>query len=619
LGIKEKALQWTGAERECPVARLQRRTDTIDFHKSARHALLFALIALCLCFSIPLPAGASTVRVEVIHSQDQYEIGKNHPVLFRLSIAKPWYIHGTDEEGHLIPTVLSVREKPGLRIDGIRFPPAERKKIEFVDKPMALFSGEILAKATLRLAQDAPLGIQVTEGKLSYQACSTTACLPPEEVSFSVSVKTVPPGTVAQSLNQDLFRSSVHPDVLHKESPDRMTGTGFWLTLLGFFLGGLALSFSPCIYPLIPITVSYFSQGRQKFSVYTLINVLFYILGLAITNSLLGVWAALSGRMVGSFLQSPWVILFLVCMFIALALSSFGLWEFRIPAGLTRLVSMSFGGYFGTFFMGLTLGIIAAPCLGPFLIGLLTYVAQKGDPYLGFISFFVLSIGLGLPLALLALFSGALSRLPSSGDWMLWVRKLMGWVLVFMAAYIAKPLIPFHLLEVALTAAVLCVAAIHLGWVDQTGASLRRFSLIKRVLGVVMIGGALFYLWTAGFQPKGIEWVPYEESLMTEAAREKQPVILDFSAEWCEPCLIMERTVFRDPMVVKRSRHFLNVRVDFTVPHPHQSALMERYDVKGVPTIVFINREGVEERGLRIESLVNKSQFLEKMKALAAE
>ncbi len=593
------------------------RGDCLSYLDGCKRRFLFIpLLTLFLFIFPPFPAWASTVQVEVIHSQDQYETGKDYPLLFRLVIAKPWYIHGTKTEPELIPTTLTVREKPRLKIVGIQFPPAESKRFDYADRPTPVFSGQILVRATLRVAKDAAMGGQVMEGKLSYQACSTISCLPPENVSFSIPLKIVPPGTGATLMNQDLFQASERAIVYGKKDKGSKLGTGFWLTLLGFFVGGLALSLSPCVYPLIPITVSYFSQGRKKASIYTLINCFLYILGLAITNSALGVWAALSGRMVGSFLQNPWVIVFLVCLFIALALSSFGLWEFRLPAGLTRLVSKSFGGYLGTFFMGLTLGIIAAPCLGPFIVGLLTYVAQKGDPFLGFISFFVLSIGLGLPLAVLAFFSGALARLPASGDWMLWVRKFMGWVLLFMAAYFAKPLIYDYVIETGLMAAVVCAAGIHLGWLDRTGTSLHRFSFFKKALGVALIGGSIFYFWTAGLVEKGIEWLPYKDGLITGAAEGKKPVILDFTAKWCEPCEILDRNVFRDPEVVKLSRHFLTVRVDLTVPHPRQKEILERYGVKGVPTIIFINKEGVEEKSLRIESLVDKSEFLEKMKAL---
>jgi thiol:disulfide interchange protein DsbD len=597
----------------------RQRGDCLSYLDGCARRFLFIAFLTFFLFSFPpFPAWASTVQVEVIHSQDQYETGKNYPLLFRLIIPEPWYIHGAEEERDTLPTALSVQGKAGLKITAIQFPSPESKKFEYADKPTAVFSGDILIRATLRVAKDAATGGQVMEGKLSYQACSTISCLPPENVSFPIALKIVPSGTGANLMNQDLFQTSQRAMVYGKKDKGSKMGTGFWLTLLGFFLGGLALSLSPCVYPLIPITVSYFSQGRKKTSIYTMINCFLYILGLSITNSVLGVWAALSGRMVGSFLQNPWVILFLVCLFIALALASFGFWEFRLPGGLTQLVSKSFGGYLGTFFMGLTLGIIAAPCLGPFLVGLLTYVGQKGDPFLGFISFFVLSVGLGLPLAVLAFFSGALARLPTSGDWMLWVRKVMGWVLLFMAAYFAKPLISDYLIEAGLMAAVLCAAGIHLGWLDRTGNSLRRFSFFKKALGVVLIGASIFYFWTTGLVDKGIEWSPYKDALITNAAEGKKPLILDFSAEWCEPCELLDRKVFRDPDVVKLSRHFITIRVDLTVLHPRQEEILERYGVKGVPTVIFINKEGVEEKSLRIESLVDKSEFLERMKALMA-
>ncbi len=249
-------------------------------------------------------------------------------------------------------------------------------------------------------------------------------------------------------------------------------------TLLGIFAGGIALNLTPCVYPLIPITVSYFGgkSGQGQGRLY--LHGASYIGGLAVTNSILGLAAALTGGLMGAMLQNPVVLGSIAAILILLATSLFGFWELRLPYWLNRAASRSYSGYFGSLFMGITLGVVAAPCIGPFVLGLLTWVAGMGSPWLGFLIFFTLSLGLGLPLFILAMFSGKLDKLPRSGEWMIWIRKLMGWVLVGMAAYFIRPLLP-STIGMLLMAAVALAAGLHLGWIDRTTGRLSRLWLVE--------------------------------------------------------------------------------------------------------------------------------------------
>ena len=401
--------------------------------------LLVIVFSVILCPDYSWPAIA---KVGIIQSQKQYTAGSTRPVLFRITISNPWYIHGAKKTSDsVIPTVLSFSESPGVKLDDIQFPSPERKKFPYTKAEVEVYSGEIVVRARLKIAKNTPAGKNLIKGNLSYQACSALVCMPPEEVPILFSLLISPQAGQEDLPGHEVLSSTrIDPD-LQEEVSGPKSGAGFLLTLLGIFLGGLALNLTPCIYPLIPVTVSYFGGKSKDLRGKVLIHSLLYIAGLSVTNSLLGVTVSLSGGMLGSALQSPVVLIVIAGILVTLASSFFGLWELRIPLGLTRLASKNFGGYFGTFFMGLTLGIVAAPCLGPFILGLLTYVGQMGDPFLGFLYFFVLSIGLGLPLAMLAIFSGALRKLPLSGEWMLWIRKVFGWALIEMAAYLMLPLI----------------------------------------------------------------------------------------------------------------------------------------------------------------------------------
>jgi thiol:disulfide interchange protein DsbD len=393
-------------------------------------------------------------------------------------------------------------------------------------------------------------------------------------------------------------------------------GASIWLTLLAIFLGGLALNLTPCVYPLIPITISYFGGKSEGIRGHTILHGILYLVGLAVTNSVLGVSAALTGGMLGFALQNPIVLILVAAVMVAMGLSFFGLWELRLPLWLTRSASKSYAGLFGTFFMGLTLGVVAAPCLGPFILGLLVYVGQVGDPFLGLLYFFTLSIGLGIPLALLAVFSGAVARLPKSGDWMIWIRKLMGWVLMAMAAFMVSFAVSHSLLRPALLAGVALAAGIHLGWLDRTARGHKAFTYAKRAVGIVVACAGIVYL-LVSIRPTGqIQWIPYDQSVIAQAAEEKRPVILEFNADWCAPCRIMEREVFADPEVIKLSRNFVTVRVDLSRVQPFHDQLMDRYQVRGIPLVVFINSDGKEVERLRIVGLVDKTQFADRLKEL---
>lgn len=398
------------------------------------------------------------------------------------------------------------------------------------------------------------------------------------------------------------------------EAGGQLYGWAMIWTLLGVFAGGLALNLTPCVYPLIPITVSFFGgrsgQSRGRLAVHGVL----YIGGLAATNSLLGVTAALTGSLMGDALRHPATLIFVTIALVFFAASLFGFWEMRLPSALTGAASKARTGYFGSLFMGLTLGIVAAPCLGPFVLGLLTWVASLGSPWLGFLIFFTLSMGLGLPLFLLAMFSGSIEKLPGSGEWMLWVRKVMGWVLIGMAAYFLQPLLPSWL-GVLLIAAVCLAAGLHLGWLDETQTASRSFRSLRTVVGAVGVIICVYLalpLLTAG--GPGISWKPYSRQVMEEARHLGKPVILDFYADWCAPCREMEYVTFRNPEIIKQTQRFIMVKADLTAKgDPALEHLVREYSIKGVPSLIFLDANGRELTDLRVGEFMPADQFLSRM------
>jgi thiol:disulfide interchange protein DsbD len=369
---------------------------------------------------------------------------------------------------------------------------------------------------------------------------------------------------------------------------------GLPLTLLILFVGGLALNLTPCVFPMIPITVGFFamqSDGRRsrRFALS-----LSYVIGIVITYSVLGVFAALSGRMFGSWLQSPAVLIGFAVLMLILASSMFGVWEFRVPQFIANR-SAGRAGVAGALTMGLFVGIVAAPCVGPVVVALFTLVAAIAKPTIGMAMFATLAFGLGFPYLI------ALNALPKPGEWMVQVKKAMGFVLIAMAFYFLRAVIgetPFRLG----VAASLLIGAIFL--FASRGPRGRVMRLACAV--VLLIGGVAFAI-----PPKKgaeVQWQKYDAASVNAIGK---PVIIDFFATWCIPCKELDEKTFSDAAVAKDLDRFTRIKADLTNgDDPLVKELTKRYAIVGVPTVVFIDSSGHEQQQLRLTGFEKPEQFL---------
>ncbi|HKY04320.1 MAG TPA: cytochrome c biogenesis protein CcdA, partial [Blastocatellia bacterium] len=466
---------------------------------------LAILIALSAAGPVYGQDSSRVVRAKGHASVDKVRPGDKFKVAVALDIDQGYHINAhVPSEDFLIATRVVFEPVEGVRFSESKYPPPEYSKFEFwPDKELAVHEGTVIiwaeAEADASLKQLAhPLRAKVT-----VQSCNDKQCLAPSDMVVDIPVSFAAAGQQAKATSSDVFAKADAAGVADasqdlkqfqgakpsNKTADLLSESSMLTVLITVFLAGLALNLTPCVYPIIPITIGFFvNQGagqgtprlRRTFSM-----ALMYVVGMAVTYSILGVIASMTEGLFGAALQNPVVLIALAGVMVGLALSMFGVYEFRVPEALNRFANkstQSTTGLVGALVMGLTMGIVAAPCIGPFVIGLLVHVGAKGDPVYGFLLFFVLALGLGLPYLFLGTFSGAIKSLPRSGEWMVTVRKVFGLVLIGMALYFLMPLMGPYTNYVFV--AFFALSSVYLIFYEAGRTRPATFAWVLRAIGV---------------------------------------------------------------------------------------------------------------------------------------
>ena len=388
---------------------------------------------------------------------------------------------------------------------------------------------------------------------------------------------------------------------------------GLLIGLIAVFFGGMALNLTPCVYPLIPITLAFFGAQAAGRTARIIALAASYVVGLSLSYAILGVIAAKTGALLGSWLQQPAVLIAVAVLIAALACGMFGLYELRMPEALTRRFSRASGGLGGAFVMGVAVGVIAAPCIGPFVIGLFLFVSQLANVVTGFVIFLTLGLGMGTPYIALALAANRMSHLPRAGAWLVWSKHALGFVLLGLALYFLKPLLPEAIRGLVL-AGLLLTSGVYLGWLAKTEGIRAGFSWVRHLTGAILVSFAVLLAWPRPAPVTPITWEPYSEAGFVQARGDQRPIIIDIYADWCLPCVELDHVTFRHPDVIHILASVATLRLDVTEDISKDgSKLIDRHRVFGVPTILLIDGDGIEHRELRITGFVRPNEFLKRL------
>lgn len=542
----------------------------------------------------PKPDGIVTIQSVKLETP----LGAGRTVLLDViaRIADGWHINSARPLGdYYIPTRMEITTPAHVTAGAIIYPEARLVTLAFAGaEKLSVFTGTVEFRVPLTASAEFSNGVGTpAKIELHYQACNDAQCLRPSSIGTTVDLSSV---TTAAAPNPsgagaDLA-GSAGGEVASSEATISgvFTQHGYLIGLLAVLLGGLALNLTPCVYPLIGVTVAYFgNEGGPPRKVVALAGL--YVLGIALMFSGVGVAVALSGGLFGSALQNPYVLAAIAAMLLALAASSFGLFTLQPPQWIMRRAGVARPGYLGALVMGLGMGVVAAPCIGPIVLGLLLMVQRSGSALFGFVLFFTLAVGLGLPYIGLALAAGSIRRLPRSGEWLAWIEQLFGFVLAGLALYFLDPLVPNRIITRALPYYA-AAAGIFLGFVSPAGRNWRPFLVIRSAIGVVSAVALIWLMIQSRRTIPQLAFEPFNPALLQAAKSQRKPVVVDFSADWCVPCREMERTTFVDPAVVREASGFVRLRANLTAENSANQAIIKQFRIEGVPTTVFIDANG---------------------------
>ncbi len=577
-----------------------------------------------------------------------------------------WHAYHPDaaKEG-FIPITLKAPAAAPYEIVGTRYPKASKVvEVAGADGPVPFYEGEVAIPATIRPKKGAPATAR-TAIDVEYQICfGKDLCLSPEERSLPLTLEVeggaavVPGGTDGGGGPEPGERGGAAPPTGAPNDAAR-SGPGPWtrgwvggqekssaggarrggiggvaLEALFTFMAGLGIAFTPCVFPLVPVTVSYFSRQTGKSRARTFALTGAYAIGIATTYSILGVVSALVGAQLGDVLTNPFVVWGFVALFVALSASMFGAFDLTLPSSLTtRIQGTERKGFLGALFLGLTLGLVAAPCVGPVASGLILYVANTKDVLFGLIVFFTFGLGLATPFMALGTFSGALAALPRAGAWMEGVKKFFGFLLLAMALYFLANVVASEKLLFTLLGVLLLVAGAYtIGRPFARGVSAG--ALVRVVAGLAVTAGGLYFalgthVLDAGsalpppmeLTKSGLAWRKDHDAALDEALAKRKPVMVDFYATYCAPCRELELTTFKDEAVQKELARFVTVKQDLADPTAKRIK-KERYDTVpafgggALPLVVFYDSTGKLHVDKSVRQFVGAEEFLAILKKI---
>lgn len=390
---------------------------------------------------------------------------------------------------------------------------------------------------------------------------------------------------------------------------------------LAALVGGLAVSLTPCVYPMVAVTVSIFGAKQTKSRSEGMLLSLAFVLGIAAMLVPLGVIAGMSGSMFGSVLQSRAVIIGISALFLIMAASMFGAFELTLPSSLNnKLAELGGIGYKGAFLLGWVCGLIATPCTGPVLTGILAWIASTQSPSLGALAMATFSMGLGAPFFVVGAFA---VQLPKSGRWMVHVKSVLGIVLIVVALYFlnnsfgfATPLVSGTALFIGVSLGLvllgLLAGAVHREF-GEPGIGVK----VGKGLGIALVSlGGLAAILGIVKPAEALIWERHDvEGALSRAATEKKPLLVDFTAAWCGACKELDKKTFSEPRVGQELSRFVAVKVDATNDDdPKVEAMLARFKVLGLPTVVLFDSHGKE--AARFNDFVPPDEFLKSVQRI---